>query len=54
MGGGGREDSSDNELSIETKAELYNFIMSLILRKYKCNDDNEASLMRLNTNSHTM
>lgn len=44
---GGREDSSDNELSIETKAELYNFIMRLILRKYKCNDDNEASLMRL-------
>lgn len=26
LGGGGREESSDNELSIETKAELNNFI----------------------------
>lgn len=32
LGGGGREESLDNELSIETKAELYNFIMSPILR----------------------
>lgn len=53
MRGGGREDSSDNELSIETKAELYNFIMRLILRKYKCNDDNEVSLMRTTTPIHT-
>lgn len=44
---GGREDSSDNELSIMTKAELYNLTKSLVLRKYKCNDDNEASLIRL-------
>lgn len=36
-----------NELSIETKADLYNFIMSLILRIDKCNNGNEASLMRL-------
>lgn len=42
----GREDSADNELSIETKAELYNFIMRLILMKDKCNNDKD-SLMRL-------
>lgn len=44
--GGRREESKDNELSIDTKAELYNFVMSLILRKDKCNNDNEAPLMR--------
>ena len=42
--GGGREDGADNELSIETKAKLYSVIMSLILWKDKCNNDNEASL----------
>lgn len=47
MGGGRREDNARNELSIETKAELFNFIMSLILSTDKCNNDNEASLMRL-------
>lgn len=36
-----------NELSIETKANLYNFIMSLILGIDKCNNGSEASLMRL-------
>lgn len=38
-----RWDSAHNEPSIETKAELYNFIMSLILRKDKCNNDNKVS-----------
>ena len=46
MRGGGREDNLDNELSIETKAELCKVIMILILRKVKFNND-EASLMRL-------
>lgn len=26
---------------------MYNFIMSLVLRTYKCNDDIKASLMEL-------
>lgn len=32
---------------LRQKQELYDFIMSPILRKCKCNDDKEASLMRL-------
>lgn len=37
---------TDNELSTETKAKWYNFIMSLILCKDKYNNDNKVLLMR--------
>lgn len=42
--GGGGKDSSDNFLSISTKAGLYNFIMSFILKIFKWDDDKEVSL----------
>lgn len=43
--GGGGKDSSDNFLSISTKEGLYNFIMSLILKLFKWDDDREVSLL---------
>lgn len=42
---GGGKDSSDNFLSISTKAGLYNFIMSFILKIFKWDDDREVSLL---------
>lgn len=44
-GEGGWDDNLDNEPSIETKAELYDSIMSLILGARKCNGYIKDSLM---------